>query len=66
MKQLILILVWIVSILGAVLGTFILFGGMSSARSAPQQTVVCALALAVTVLPYCLARAVTEIIKSKE
>jgi hypothetical protein len=52
---------WSMVIFGAFVGTFILFTGMATATGAPQEAVVCALAVAVVVLPYCAARAVAHL-----
>lgn len=60
--KVIAILLWLGTIGGVFLGTFILVTGLVSATGAPQEAVVCCLALACAILPYCFARAVTEII----
>lgn len=52
---------WIGVIAGVGLGGLILLGGMTSAQSAPQEAVVVSLSIACAVLPYCFARAVSEI-----
>jgi hypothetical protein len=62
--KVIIIISWIISLLGAGLGGIVLVGGLYSAQGAPQEAVVCALACACGILPYCFARAVTEIVKS--
>lgn len=56
-----LIIVWTISFLGTIAGGIILFMGMSSAQSAPQEAVIVALAIACAVLPYCFARAISEL-----
>ncbi|MCU1290061.1 MAG: hypothetical protein JWN60_2290 [Acidobacteria bacterium] len=53
-------LLWMGVIAGVVIGGFILIGGMSMATTAPQEAVVISLALACAILPYCFARAFTE------
>lgn len=55
------ILMWWVSIAGSLFAIWILFGGLLWAASAIQETTACALALAVAIIPYCLARAASEI-----
>ena len=62
--KLFVILSWLGAIAGAGLGLAVLVSGMTSAQSAPQEAVVCALACALGILPYCLARAVTEIVRT--
>lgn len=53
---------WIVVLLAACLAAILLVFGMASAGSAPQQAVVASLAVAIIVIPYCFARAVTELL----
>lgn len=55
------ILAWLGTVIGAGFGFVILIGGFSTAQSAPQEAVVAALACAVAILPYCIARSFTEI-----
>lgn len=55
------VLAWVGTIIGSAIGGFILLTGMTTAQSAPQEAVVCALAIAFAVIPYCVARALTEI-----
>lgn len=52
---------WSLTILGSLLGGFILFSGIAEARSAPQQAAAAAMGAACAVIPYCLARAVSEL-----
>ena len=52
---------WIVTIACTGLGILILVTGMASAQSAPQEAVVCALAMCFAVLPYVVARVVTHL-----
>lgn len=59
----IIALLWIIPIIGVVIGGFILLTGFATANSAPQEAVVAALACACAVLPYCFTRAITEIIE---
>ncbi len=60
-ETLIITLGWVVSILGNLASVIILISGMSSATGAPQEAVVVALALAASIIPYCFARALTEL-----
>lgn len=55
---------WVLTFLGACLAVYILTIGFSNAASAPQEAVVVALACAVVIVPYCAARALTEIFKN--
>ena len=57
----ILILLWIAVCLAAGVATLILISGMAAASGAPQEAVVCALAVAVAVIPYVFTRAVEGI-----
>ena len=54
-------LLWIVTILGSILGVVILIGTLLSADGAPQQASGAAVSVALAVIPYCVARAVTEL-----
>jgi len=59
--RIIRIICWLMVIGGVGGGGLILVTGMTAARSAPQEAVVVSLALACAILPYCFARAITEI-----
>lgn len=50
-------ILWLGTLLGAAVGTFLLIGGMFSAQSAPQQGAAAAMAAAAAILPYVAARA---------
>jgi hypothetical protein len=54
-------LLWILVLLGSVVGGFILIGGFTSANSAPQEAAAAGLALACAVIPYCLVRSIQEL-----
>ncbi len=56
-----LTLVWTLVLGGVILGAIILITGMTAAASAPQEAVIISLALACAILPYCFARALTQI-----
>lgn len=59
--KVILVLLWIGVLFAAGLAALILLSGMSTASGAPQEAVVCALAVAVAVIPYVFTRAVEGI-----
>jgi hypothetical protein len=52
---------WLLTILGSLAGAFTLTQTFSAAKSAPQEAAGAALAAALAVIPYCLARAVGEL-----
>lgn len=52
---------WVVTMLGCLLGGVVIVVGFAYAQSAPQEAVVITLGLACAVIPYCFARAVSEI-----
>jgi hypothetical protein len=52
---------WVLVILAAGFAMFVLVTGMMSASGAPQEAVVCALACAIVILPYCAARGVAHL-----
>jgi hypothetical protein len=52
---------WALTIIGSVLGGFISVGGVLAANGAPQEAAAAAVGVACAVIPYCLARAVSEI-----
>ncbi|MFJ7884682.1 hypothetical protein ACIQYF_14485 [Pseudomonas sp. NPDC096917] len=54
-------LMWIVTIIMSFVGAFIGFYGMYAASSAPQEAAAAAMGLACAVIPYCAARAFSEI-----
>ena len=56
-------LVWALAALGSVVGGVEFALDWSSANGAPQQAVIAATALVWAVIPYCFARAVTQVIK---
>jgi uncharacterized protein YjeT (DUF2065 family) len=53
--------VWSLVIVGFLLGGFVFVIETLISTSAPQQAAAAARGLAIVILPYCLARAVTEI-----
>ena len=52
---------WILTMLGAVIGAVDFINVHINAQSAPQQAAGAAMALCWVVIPYCFARAVSEI-----
>ena len=54
-------LLWFVTIIGSMLGGLVMFVGVNEAKGAPQEAAAAAMAVAMAVIPYCLARAVSEI-----
>jgi len=54
---------WIIVIIGSILGGVAALIGVIGAKSAPQEASAAAIGLAFAVIPYCLARAVSEIDK---
>ena len=52
---------WAMTLLGCLMGVAIIILGFASAQGAPQEAVVAALGIACAVIPYCFARAVTEL-----
>jgi sugar phosphate permease len=58
------IVLWIVTIIGSVLGGLTFLAGIVAANGAPQEAAAAAMGVAFAVIPYCLARAVSEIGKN--
>ena len=52
---------WVVTILMSVIGAVVGFGGMLLAKSAPQEAAAAAMGLTCAIIPYCIARAFTEL-----
>jgi formate/nitrite transporter FocA (FNT family) len=57
-------ILWIIVIIGAILGALVVFLGILSSSGAPQEAAAAAIGVSLAVIPYCLARAVLEIKKS--
>ncbi|MBI1318326.1 MAG: hypothetical protein GC168_05150 [Candidatus Hydrogenedens sp.] len=55
-------LLWVVSMLGAILGACLVILIPLAANGAPQEAAAAGLALAFAVIPYCFARAASEIV----
>lgn len=54
-------LMWVITIIMSIIGAVVSFGGMMMAKSAPQEAAAAAMGLSCAVIPYCIARAFTEI-----
>jgi len=52
---------WIVTIVMSLIGALVGFGGMLLAKSAPQEAAAAAMGLTCAVIPYCIARAFSEL-----
>lgn len=52
---------WVVTIVMSFIGAVVGFGGMMLAKSAPQEAAAAAMGLTCAVIPYCIARAFTEL-----
>jgi len=51
---------WIITAISSVLGALTAIGGVSAANGAPQEAAAAAMGVAFAVIPYCLAKAVSE------
>jgi hypothetical protein len=51
---------WILTMIGSVIGGFIVITGVANASGAPQEASAAAIGVAFAVIPYCFARAVSE------
>jgi sugar phosphate permease len=56
-------ILWVLTILGSLIGGLIFFLGFTSAKGAPQEAAAAAAGIAFGVLPYVCARAVDELKK---
>jgi len=52
---------WFVTALASFLGALLFVFGIPSAESAVQESAIAAIAIGLAVIPYCLARAATEL-----
>ncbi|RRN54971.1 hypothetical protein EIM48_11970 [Pseudoxanthomonas sp. SGNA-20] len=52
---------WVIAMLSCVLAGLILVLGVATANGAPQEAAFAAIAVGVAVIPYCFARAISEI-----
>lgn len=51
---------WIITAMSSVLGALTAIVGISAANGAPQEAAAAAMGVAFAVIPYCLAKAVSE------
>jgi hypothetical protein len=51
---------WILTAIGSVLGSLVALIGVAAANGAPQEAAAAAMGIAFAVIPYCLARAASE------
>lgn len=54
-------ILWIITAIGSVLGAFIAIAGVVAASGAPQEASAAAIGISLAVIPYCLARAYSEL-----
>ena len=57
---------WVITILCSLIGALVAFVGVSAAHGAPQEAAAAAMGMAFAVIPYCLARAVSEVSSSNK
>jgi hypothetical protein len=55
-------LFWMLTLLGCLIGGWILSGAVLSSQGAAQQAAAAAISVAFGVLPYCFARALSELL----
>jgi sugar phosphate permease len=55
---------WVLTIIGSVIGGLMIFATLASAKGAPQEAAGAAIGLSFAIIPYCIARAVSEIRRS--
>jgi hypothetical protein len=56
-------LLWLLTVVGSLFGALIGIVGVLTAHGAPQEAAAAAVAVACAVIPYCLARAVSELLR---
>lgn len=61
--KVLIILSWIGSLTAAGLAGLMFLGGITMANGAPQEAALAGMCLVIAVIPYCIARALTEIYK---
>lgn len=64
LSQVVLMLVWVAACCSATFGGLIVLTGMAAAKSAPQEASACAFGLSWAIIPYCIAKGVTEMVRS--
>lgn len=55
------IIMWGLTFITSSLSLIVLFNGLDNAESAPQEAAVAAISVAFAVIPYCIARAISEL-----
>lgn len=55
---------WIITAIGSVLGGLVAVAGSFAANGAPQEAAAAAMGVSLAVIPYCLARAYSELSNS--
>lgn len=53
-------ILWVLTAIGSILGGLVTLIGVTEANGAPQEAAAAAIGIALAVIPYCLARAVSE------
>ena len=51
---------WVLTMIGSVLGGLVVLLGVIGAKGAPQEAAAAAIGISFAVIPYCLARAAAE------
>lgn len=57
---------WVVTLVGSSLGALAFIVGVPGAESAPQEASAAAIAIGLAAIPYCFARAVSELFESNK
>lgn len=52
---------WVLTIIGSVAGAGLIYLGLTMSSGAPQEAAAAAMGVSIAVIPYCLARAVSEL-----
>lgn len=52
---------WVLTIIGSVIGGLVVLVTLGSAKGAPQEAAGAAIGLSFAILPYCIARALSEL-----
>lgn len=55
---------WVMTMIGCVLGGIVVLFGIFGANGAPQQAASAGIGISLAAIPYCFARAVSEVGKS--
>lgn len=57
---------WIATLIGSAVGAITFIVGVSNAESAPQEASAAAIGIALAAIPYCFARAVSELFEGRK